>query len=414
MNKRQTAAESRPLRDVARAARRSAVLRQAEAEFRRTGVAAADLSAIARGVGISRAGLYNYCTGREDLARQCYLDALAKLQLALATGRQQPGLGIDKLVAFVRAAMAHDRPIAVIAAELDLLPIDAREEIEREQRAAFDALASLIHAGVADASVRACDPDIAARTIWGLISWTPLGEVWAGRTDDDLGRRMDAELPALIERGIANEPIGNRDDEISSQLLTDILNSRPADRAEEIARTASSLFNRRGIDGVTLDDVAAEMQATKGLIYHHFDSKTALVRHCFERGFEIYGRILSTAEAGVDGLEQSRRGIWLNAQAQLHSLHPMSLNAAYRQLPAGEQARFTSFTTALLDRSIAIANRGSADGSIRQFNAVAVALASAGSFLFLGRWISAGEAIDPAAIAREVSNLFLFGLRARF
>ena len=52
-------AAGKPLRDAARAARRAAVLEEACAEFRRVGVAAADLAAIARAVGVSRAALYN-------------------------------------------------------------------------------------------------------------------------------------------------------------------------------------------------------------------------------------------------------------------------------------------------------------------------------------------------------------------
>ena len=406
-----TRSATKPLTSVAHEARRSAVLRQAAADFRRSGVAGADLPAIARSVGLSRASLYNYCSGREDLARRCYLDALIGLEHALDRVREQPGSGLERVIAFVRATVGQDRPLAAIAAELDLLPDSARAEIEREQHRAFEKLAALIDIGIVDRSIRRCEPSIAARTIWGLLSWTPLGEMWSGLCGGDLARRMEAELPELVDRGIVLDSARQRNRTVPADLFAGILQARPSDRVEEIARTASALFNRRGIEGVSLDDVAAALNSTKGLVYHHFASKAALVRHCFERGFEIYDQILTVAATAPNGLEQSRRGIALNAQAQLHALHPMSLNAFYRRLPVDDQTRFSQQTAALLDRSIAAADRSMADASSRRFDAAAVALASAGSFLFLSRWVPQAAASDPVFIASEVSDLFLYGLR---
>lgn len=405
-------AAGKPLRDAARAARRAAVLEEACAEFRRVGVAAADLAAIARAVGVSRAALYNYCAGREDLARQCYLESLGALQALLHDAMSLPGTGLARIAGFVREAIGHDRPIAAIAAELDLLSGEARAEVEREQDALFDRLAALIATGQRDGSVRACDAAVAARTIWGLVFWAPLGELWTGRAGENLGARIGAELPPLVERGIVSNTVRGRHEAVAANLLAPILAARPDDRIEEVARAASRLFNRRGVEGVSLDDVAAEVGATKGLFYHHFKSKTALVRHCFERGFEIYDCLMSVAAEGADSVEQSRRALVLNVMAQLYGLHPMSLNIFFRCLPAEDQQRYSQRASALLDLSVGFAERGMAAGLNRRFDAQAVSLASAGTFLFLGRWID-GEDLDRAErTAAEVADFFLYGLTA--
>ena len=49
--------------------------------------------------------------------------------------------------------------------------------------------------------------------------------------------------------------------------------------------TASRLFNRRGIDGTSLDDITAGLGATKGALYHYLDNKTDLVARCHQAGF---------------------------------------------------------------------------------------------------------------------------------
>lgn len=401
----------RPLRDAAHGARTTIVLRAASEEFLRAGVAAADLPAIAGGVGLTRASLYNYCTGREDLARQCYLATLGTLRLHLNQASLSGTCGLDAVLSFVREVSGSGQPIAAIAAELDLLPVDARAEIEAAQTVAFDALAALIGAGIADGSIRPCDPGLAARTIWGLAFWTPLGAMWAGRTRDGMVERMAAGLPELIERGIVSDAARPRSGALAADMLDGIWDTAPDDRREEIARSASALFNRRGVEGVSLNHVAAAMGATKGLLYHHFDSKAELVRHCFERGFAIYDRILSRAAEAPDGLERVRRGIGLNAMAQLCALHPLSLNAFFRRLPEADSRRFTTLVDALLDRSVETARIGIAEGLLRDFDTAPIALLSAGAFLFLSRWIATGDADAAARVAAEISDLLIRGIR---
>lgn len=395
---------AKPLASAARDARRSAVLRQAMIEFRRAGVAGAQLPEIARGVGLSRASLYNYCTGREDLARQCYLDALQRMRSQLDESHGL-GTGLARILAFVCTAIRDDHAVAAITGELDLLPPEQREEIERAQGEMFDALAAVVWAGIADGSIRPCDPAIAARVIWGLVSWAPIGGLWTGRDEERLAKSLAVELPNLVEYGVAIAPHDGR-----IPLIANELPERASDRIEDITCAASALFNRRGIDGVSLDDVAEAMSKTKGLVYHHFESKGALVAACFERGFDIYDRIMARAREQTSGVEQSKWAVTLNVQAQLESLHPVSLNIAYHRLPAFEQATYTRRASALLDQSIAIGRLGMADGTQRQFDQEAVGVVSAGAFLFLARWLLRDADFDPVRVSAEVTELFLYGL----
>ena len=155
------------------------------------------------------------------------------------------------------------------------------------------------------------------------------------------------------------------------------------------------------------------MTATKGLIYHHFDSKAALVAQCLDRAFAIYDRLLDRGERHSSGVERARAGIVLNVQAQLDPAGPMSLTAtSYHKLSSEEQARFSVQTNHLLDRSIATMELGNRDGTLRPFEAEPTALASAGTFNFVARWLPAAAAASPIRVAFEVSNLFLHGLSA--
>ena len=77
----------------------------------------------------------------------------------------------------------------------------------------------------------------------------------------------------------------------------------------QLMGAASRLFNRRGLDGASLDDISASVGATKGAVYHYFDDKTDLITRCYERAFELYGLFMETALAGSGNAALSDR-LW--------------------------------------------------------------------------------------------------------
>lgn len=403
----------RSLADEARAARHAAVLDEATVEFNRVGVAGASLAAIARRVGLTRAALYNYCADRIDLVHQCYLRACAVTQADLARAAGGGGRGLDKVTAFVRLAVDLDHPPVAVLSELAFLPEGARAEVQAVRLRNVETLKALVGEGVADGSIRACDADLACQTIFGMLAWAPLGRTWAGNGDDTFVIRMAAAIPSLITDGVAAEgttlPPARRH---IADVLTSDEGSERDQRLEALTRAGSRLFNRRGIDGVSLDDVAAEVGATKGLVYHYFDSKPAFVAHCYDRAFDIYDRIMDVAETGETGLDCSQMALELNVEAQLEDLHPLSLTTGFETFSEAARGRFSERTNSLAARSVELSRRGVKDGSLRPFDLEPVVLASAGAFSHLSKWLPPGDNRPAAEIAGEVGRIFLLGLRA--
>src|ERR1043166_6022628 len=65
--------------------------------------------------------------------------------------------------------------------------------------------------------------------------------------------------------------------------VTDIRARRAERKREEIVRAGLKVFAAKGFGGATMDDIALELEATKGLLYYHFKTKDDLLR-------EILGR----------------------------------------------------------------------------------------------------------------------------
>lgn len=403
----------RSLAEEARAARRGAVLDEAAQEINRAGVSGASFAAIARRVGLTRASLYNYCSDREDLAYQCYLRACTLTQADLRRAAATPGSGLDRLIAFLRLTLDFEHPPMAALSAPGFLSPNHQAEVRSAQAANVQALSDIIKQGIHDGSMRACDVDLACQAVWGMLAWAPLSRIWTGNSGESFAIRMAAALPAVIVDGIAAGGAADIDAAPTLPAVAEALRGQTDDRREVLAKAASRLFNQRGVDGVSLDDVAAALGATKGLVYHHFAGKLDLVAHCYERAFRIYDAVMTVAEGADSGLAASRLVLELNGQAQLADLHPLSLSTGFESLPATLQKRSADRTNQLTHRAEELGRRGVRDGSLKPFDLQPTSLAAAGVFSYLAKWLPDGDNRPPAAVAREVANVFLYGLRRR-
>src|SRR5437879_12540606 len=92
------------------------------------------------------------------------------------------------------------------------------------------------------------------------------------------------------------------------------------DSRQEILRTAARLFQQRGYDATSMDDVAAALKLSKGGLYHHFQSKDEIL-------FEIMNHAMDITEERV--LNAARRVA--NPDARLP--RPIRLHIAFDTSP---------------------------------------------------------------------------------
>ncbi|MGD0136966.1 MAG: helix-turn-helix domain-containing protein, partial [Bryobacteraceae bacterium] len=64
------------------------------------------------------------------------------------------------------------------------------------------------------------------------------------------------------------------------------------DSRQEILRTAARLFQQRGYDATSMNDVAGALKLSKGGLYHHFQSKDEIL-------FEIMNHAMDITEERV-------------------------------------------------------------------------------------------------------------------
>jgi TetR/AcrR family transcriptional regulator len=96
----------------------------------------------------------------------------------------------------------------------------------------------------------------------------------------DTGRR-ESNLPRLDSTG----SVGVR--------------ARRAERVrEQILRAGLKVFSEKGFNGATMDDIALELEATKGLLYYHFKTKEEILSAILKQS-----PVIAEIEAGIRALD---------------------------------------------------------------------------------------------------------------
>src|ERR1017187_10170193 len=80
----------------------------------------------------------------------------------------------------------------------------------------------------------------------------------------------------------------------------------PVDSRQEILRTAARLFQQRGYDATSMNDVAAALKLCKGGLYHHFQSKDEILLEIMNHAMELtQERVIGPASTIADPVERS-------------------------------------------------------------------------------------------------------------
>ena len=107
------------------------------------------------------------------------------------------------------------------------------------------------------------------------------------------------------------------------------------DSRQEILRTAARLFQQRGYDATSMNDVAAALKLSKGGLYHHFQSKDEILFEIMNHAMDItQQRVLDPVRGIADPEERLRALIRLHIEVvlsprdreitvMLHENHPL-------------------------------------------------------------------------------------------
>lgn len=291
------AARSRSVVAVTKTSRRDRLIDEAARQFNTNGVTDSSLRDVAASLGISRAALYYYIEDREDLVFQVYRRTCELLARHLGESIAAGGTTLDILTGFMGRSLAPDAPQIVALNEMGLLRDPERETIEALHEGLASRLTGLLEAACRSGEIRSCDCPIVARTILSLILGSAVMISWPmdGVGQPDLDRQCFADILTdllingwMQDRGmVINPPVIDLAPLKPRTVAGFDREGLAKARREQILLTASRLFNQKGVDGTSLDEIASALSATKRTLYQYVGDKQAIVSACFQRNTEL-------------------------------------------------------------------------------------------------------------------------------
>lgn len=411
---------------IQKKSRRESLIDEAARHLNAHGVSDSSLRAIASELGISRAALYYYIEDREDLVFQVYRRTCELLARYLGEAMSSGPTALDVIQGFVSRAVSPDQPEIVALNELGILREHDRETILGLYEGVVSRLTALLESGAAAGELRVCDYPVVARTIISLIlgsavmlRW-PLDSVAAEPLDGTLFARTLVDVLVhgwVVDRNAPIDPPVIDLDPLRPRTVAAFDRKGLAQaKRDQILLTASRLFNRKGVDGASLDEIAAELSATKRTLYQYVGDKKAIVSACYQR-FVEQGRYLQAQlevqrQAGFPLLDcmvsQQRAGAMVSMMEDVEFLR---LNASYASLSEPEQVEFKALGAEVFLRFRRVLEGLYQAGAIRQLDHSCLLLQMPLAPNWLARGEAPGGADRQSAIAAEVHDVLRLGLK---
>ena len=189
---------------------------------------------------------------------------------------------------------------------------------------------------------------------------------------------------------------------------------RPGHDLESVLTTSVAVFNEQGFDGTSVEDLSRRLAISKSAIYHHIESKDALL-----------GLALDRALGGLEDAVAAVRAQDGPAVDRLEALLRASVTVLVEQLPYvtlllrvrgnSEVERRALTRRRRIDRLAAELVRDAvADGDLRAgLDPVVTARLLFGAVNSLTEWLRPGDSHDAGALGGALTAMVFDGLRAQ-
>jgi len=293
-------------RGLQRETKRAAVLSCAAKLFNTKGARSTTLTDVAGRLGLTKTSLYYYVATKEDLIYQCYDANMRQAHDQLDRAEETHEGATECLMAFLESQInttlrSLDGQGDFYAAPLEVASLKAehREVLQEEYRRLLRRLIDLLNRGIEAGQIRPCNPVITIRAIVGALDWS---FYWLYEMPREQARGVVNVLHDLLTHGLLSSP----DRAAASDAATipplsseDEAFDREAQnrlKQEAFLKAGTRCFNQKGFSGTSLDEIAEQLQVSKGAFYYHFANKEALLTQCFDYTLDQLEQVVARIE----------------------------------------------------------------------------------------------------------------------
>jgi AcrR family transcriptional regulator len=186
--------------------KREAVLQIAAQLFLEKSYGRTSMNDVADRLNITKPALYHYFRNKEEILLECYALGTGMIEEILNDIAAHCGTGLEKVEAFIysyASVMTVNFGRCVMRLDEGDLSPEAYANIRNYKRKIDRRLRSFLQEGIADGSIRSCDPKLAAFAIAGALNWIC---VWYEPKGPLSPEEIAAQFVQTLTRGLAAGP----------------------------------------------------------------------------------------------------------------------------------------------------------------------------------------------------------------
>ncbi|MGH9476472.1 MAG: TetR/AcrR family transcriptional regulator [Terriglobales bacterium] len=190
--------------------------------------------------------------------------------------------------------------------------------------------------------------------------------------------------------------------------------STPGESRRDILRAAARLFQERGYDATSMQDVASALNFSKAALYHHFESKEQILFEIMSYGMDVFEEKVLAGVAGIADPEERLRAVVERHVELVLSGHDREISVILhenRTLPAeaGRQinARKKHYMVYLGELVAEVQQRRGLKRP--EVDAHLAAMALLGMMNWMYQWYRPEGGMSAAEIARQYIEIFFRG-----
>lgn len=181
---------------------------------------------------------------------------------------------------------------------------------------------------------------------------------------------------------------------------------------ELIMEVASAMFQKRGYDRTSLEDIATALHITKPSLYYHFSGKEEILLACIESGHRLFNIWLEERDQ-VDLTGKERLRIFVTAYVELLKDQVLSvLVSDERVMSEAAKKRYRHHKRALHNAMVERLEAGRLDGSLQFADSRYVAFSIFGMVNWMTHWPDRDLDLPIEQIATQFCDIAFDGISA--
>lgn len=185
---------------------------------------------------------------------------------------------------------------------------------------------------------------------------------------------------------------------------------------EQLIDSAAALFESKGFDQTSMNDIARELGLVRSAVYHYFRSKEEILAALVESESVTPSNELEAIRAATDltATEKLRRAIVSGVTRRLSGQSRFNmLSRLEPQIPEPLRPQYNKSRRHILDLYVQLIEEGIASGEFREVDPKIAAFSVIGMANWTSRWYSPSGSMTPGDIGLQIADFAIHALTAK-